>query len=74
MAKKKTLKDMYPKTWGAGGKSPAEAMKPKKKMNALDEAITKGKKLPIKGRKKLPPDYDVIVPGMKKPPKKIKKK
>ena len=40
---------------------------PKKKMNALDEAITKGKKLPIKGRKKLPADYDVIVPGMKRP-------
>ena len=53
----------------------------KKKMNALDEAITKGKKLPIKGRKKLPPDYDVILPGMgytkptkKNPPRKIKKK
>ena len=36
----------------------------KKKMNALDAAITKGKSLPIKGRKKLPPDYDIIVPGM----------
>jgi hypothetical protein len=46
----------------------------KKKMNALDEAITKGKTLPIKGRKKLPADYDVMVPAMKKPPKKIKKK
>ena len=52
-----------------------------KKMNALDKAITQGKKLPIKGRKKLPPDYDVIMPGMgytkptkKNPPKKIKKK
>jgi hypothetical protein len=50
----------------------------KKKMNALDAAITQGKKLPIKGRKKLPPDYDVIMPGMgytkptkKKPPRKI---
>ncbi len=53
----------------------------KKKMNALDAAITKGKSLPIKGRKKLPPDYDVITPGMgytkptkKNPPKKIKGK
>ena len=53
-------------------------MPAKKKMNALDAAITKGKKLPIKGRKKLPPDYDVITPGMgytkptkKKPPRKI---
>jgi hypothetical protein len=53
-------------------------MPAKKKMNALDAAITKGKKLPIKGRKKLPPDYDVIMPGMgytkptkKKPPRKI---
>lgn len=53
----------------------------KKKMNALDKAITEGKKLPIKGRQKLPPDYDVIMPGMgytkptkKKPPKKIKGK
>ena len=36
-----------------------------KKMNPLDEAITKGKKLPIRGRKKLPPDYDVIMPGTK---------
>ena len=51
-----------------------------KKMNALDKAITEGKKVPIKGRKKLPPDYDVIMPGMgytkptkKNPPKKIKK-
>ena len=43
-------------------------------MNALDEAITKGKKLPIKGRKKLPADYDVMVPAMKKPTKKINKK
>ena len=51
----------------------------KKKMNALDKAIMEGKKLPIRGRKKLPPDYDVIMPGMgytkptkKNPPKKIK--
>ena len=50
----------------------------KKKMNALDAAITKGKSLPIKGKKKLPPDYDVIMPGMgytkptkKKPPRRI---
>jgi hypothetical protein len=40
------------------------------------------KKPPIKGKKpKLPPDYDIIMPGMgytkpkkNKPPKKIKKK
>ena len=51
-----------------------EITRTNRSMNALDEAITKGKTLPIKGRKKLPPDYDVIVPGMKKPPKKIKKK
>lgn len=54
---------------------------PKKKMNALDKAIMNKKQLPIKGRKKLPPDYDVIMPGMgytkptkNKPPRKIKKK
>jgi len=41
---------------------------PKKKMNALDAAITKGKTLPIKGRKKLPADYDVVVPAMKRKP------
>ena len=53
----------------------------KKKMNALDKAIMEGKKVPIKGRKKIPPDYDVILPGMgytkptkKNPPRKIKKK
>ena len=50
----------------------------KKKMNALDKAITEGRKVPIRGRKKLPPDYDIIVPGMgytkptkKKPPRRI---
>lgn len=53
----------------------------KKKMNALDRAIIKGKKLPIRGKKDLPLDYDVIMPGMgytkptkNKPPKKIKGK
>lgn len=53
----------------------------KKKMNPLNKAIMEGKTLPIKGRKKLPPDYDVILPGMgytkptkKNPPRKIKKK
>jgi hypothetical protein len=51
----------------------------KKKMNPLNKAIMEGKTLPIKGRKKLPPDYDVILPGMgytkptkKNPPRKIK--
>jgi hypothetical protein len=49
-----------------------------KKMNALDKAIMEGRTLPTKGRKKFPPDYDVIMPGMgytkptkKKPPRKI---
>ena len=54
----------------------------KKKMNALDAAITSGKKVPSKNKKgSVPPDYDVIMPGMgytkptkKNPPKKIKKK
>ena len=71
---KKTLKDIYPKTRGAGGKSPAETMKPKKKMNALDEAISKGKTLPSKN-KKYPGDSDVGIPGFKKKPViKVKKK
>ena len=70
---KKTLKDMYQKTWGAGGKSPAETMKPKK-MNALDAAISKGKSLPSKN-KKYPGDSDVGMKGFKKKPViKIKKK
>ncbi len=45
-------------------------MAAKKKMNALDAAITSGKKLPSKNKKgSVPPDYDVIMPGMgaKKP-------
>lgn len=27
-AKPKSIKDIYPKTWGAGGESPAKTMKP----------------------------------------------
>ena len=49
---------------------------PSKKLNPLDAAISRGNQLPIKGKKKLPPDYDVIMPGMgytkptkKKPPR-----
>lgn len=53
-----------------------------KKMNALDAAIMGKKKMPSKNKKgSVPPDYDVIMPGMgytkptkKTPPKKIKKK
>ncbi|NDD99907.1 hypothetical protein EB008_06455 [bacterium] len=53
----------------------------KKKMNALDTAIMNKKKLPSKNKKgSIPPDYDVILPGMgytkptkKNPPKKITK-
>ena len=44
-----------------------------KKMNALDKAIMEGRKLPSKNKKgSVPPDYDVIMPGMgsKKPGKK----
>jgi len=50
----------------------------KRRMNALDKAIMERREVPIKGRKKLPPDYDVILPDMgytkptkKKPPRKI---
>lgn len=51
-----------------------------KKMNALDAAISKGKPLPSKNKKgSVPPDYDVIMPGMgytkptrKNPPQKSK--
>ena len=57
-------------------RSPAKL--PGKPMNPLDKAIMEKRPLPIKGRKKLPPDYDVIMPGMgytkptkKKPPRKI---
>jgi hypothetical protein len=55
--KPKTLKDIYPKTRGAGGKSPIETMKPKakKKMNALDAAIMKQK--PLKSKNKNPGRY-----------------
>lgn len=50
-------------------------------MNALDTAIMNKKKLPSKNKKgSVPPDYDVILPGMgytkptkKNPPKKITK-
>jgi hypothetical protein len=45
-----------------------------KKMNALDTAISKGKKLPSKN-KKYPGDTDVKLPGFKKKPViKVKKK
>jgi hypothetical protein len=45
-----------------------------KKMNALDAAISKGKKLPSKN-KKYPGDTDVKLPGFKKKPViKVKKK
>ena len=43
-------------------------------MNALDKAITKGKELPIRGRKKLPSDSDVIISGIPNKPKAKKKK
>jgi hypothetical protein len=57
-------------------------MPTKKKMNALDAAISKGKSLPSKNKKgSVPPDYDVVMPGMgytkptkKKPPQKLKGK
>lgn len=46
----------------------------KKKMNALDAAISKGKTLPSKN-KKYPGDSDVGIPGFKKKPIiKVKKK
>lgn len=46
----------------------------KKKMNALDKAISKGKTLPSKN-KRVPGDTDVKMKGMKaKPVIKIKKK
>jgi len=49
-------------------------MAAKKKMNALDAAISKGKKLPSKN-KKYPGDTDVKLPGFKKKPViKVKKK
>jgi hypothetical protein len=45
-----------------------------KKMNALDAAITKGKKLPSKN-KKYPGDTDIkMKPGKGKPVIKLKKK
>lgn len=55
--KPKSLKDIYPKTRGAGGKSPVETMKPKskKKINALDAAIMKQK--PLKSKNKNPGRY-----------------
>ena len=55
--KPKALKDIYPKTRGAGGKSPVETMKPKskKKINALDAAIMKQK--PLKSKNKNPGRY-----------------
>lgn len=64
-----------------GGPFLPKGAKPRK-MNALDEAISQGKTLPSKNKKgSVPPDYDVIMPGMgytkptkKNPPKKIKKK
>ena len=51
-----------------------------KKLNPLDAAIMGKKKMPSKNRKgSVPPDYDVIMPGMgytkptkKKPPQKLK--
>jgi hypothetical protein len=49
-------------------------MAAKKKMNALDAAIMKGKTLPSKN-KKYPGDSDVGIPGFKKKPViKVKKK
>ncbi len=38
-----------------------------KKMNALDAAISKGKKLPSKN-KRVPGDTDIKMPGFKKKP------
>ena len=43
-------------------------------MNPLDAAISQGRKLPSKNKKgSVPPDYDVVMPGMgaKKPGKKV---
>ena len=69
-----------PKSQVASGKKPVPLPKgnPKKRINPLDKAIMEGRKVPIKGRKKLPPDYDIIVPGMgytkptkNKPPRRI---
>ena len=49
-------------------------MAAKKKMNALDKAISEGKKLPSKN-KQIPGDSDVGMKGFKKKPIiKIKKK
>ncbi len=48
-------------------------MPAKKKMNALDKAITKGKSLPIRGKKRIPSDSDVIIPGMKLPKSKTRR-
>jgi len=66
----------------SGIQATKSSLKNTKKMNALDTAISKGKSLPSKNKKgSVPPDYDVIMPGMgytkptkKNPPKKIKKK
>jgi len=38
---------------------------PKKSMNPLDRAIMEKRPLPIKGRKRIPSDSDVVIPGMK---------
>jgi len=38
---------------------------PKKPMNPLDKAIMEKRPLPIKGRKRIPSDSDVVIPGMK---------
>ena len=45
-------------------KTPPAKM-PKKTMNPLDKAIMEKRPLPIKGKKRIPSDSDVKIPGMK---------
>ena len=38
---------------------------PKKPMNPLDKAIMEKRPLPIRGKKRIPSDSDVVIPGTK---------
>ena len=45
-------------------KTPPAKM-PKKPMNPLDKAIMEKRPLPIRGKKRIPSDSDVVIPGTK---------
>lgn len=59
---KKTTRRVATKSKTPPAKMPKGTRGP---MNPLDRAIMEKRPLPIKGRKRIPSDSDVIIPGMK---------